>query len=130
MENITSSASLKSAILFLEVEKEIKAQELRAQFLLAYDSLKPANLIKSAFHEVTTSPGLINNILGVAVGLTSGYLSKTMAVGHSANIIRKFFGSILQFGVTNVVAQHSDSIKSFGQFIIHHIFQKKTPNQD
>jgi hypothetical protein len=62
------------------------------------------------------------------MGLTTGYLSKKLVVGFSGNIIRKLLGSILQLGVTNVVAQHPDSLKSLGQFIFQRIFHKKEKN--
>jgi hypothetical protein len=62
------------------------------------------------------------------LGLATGYLSRKIVVGASGNIFRKLLGSILQFGVTNIVAQHPDVIKSIGQFIFQHIFRKKEIN--
>jgi hypothetical protein len=46
-------------------------------------------------------------------------------VGASGNLIRKLFGSVLQIGVTNLVTQNSEIIKSVGQALIQHFFQKK-----
>jgi len=125
MERITSSAGLKNAIQLLEVEQSIKGQLLREQFFLTYESLKPVNLLRSTLSDVASSPYLIENIIGNAMGLATGYLSKKIFIGASGNIFRKLFGSILQFGVTNVVAQHPDAIKSIGQFIFQHVFRKK-----
>ena len=127
MQNITSTAGLKNAIQLLEAEQAIKGQLLKEQFYLTYESLKPVNLIKSTLNDIATSPYLIDNILGTAMGLASGYLSKRIFVGASGNMIRKLLGSVLQFGVTNVVAQHPDTIKSFGQSSFN-IFQKKETN--
>lgn len=125
MENITSAAELKIAIQILEVEQEMKAQLLKEQFILAHDSIKPINLIKSTVNDIVSSPYLIDNILGGAIGLATGYLSKKIVVGASGNLIRKFLGVVLQFGVTNVVSQHPGGIKSFGQYIFQHILPKK-----
>ena len=125
MQNITSTAELKNAIQLLEAEQAVKGQLLKEQFYLTYESLKPVNLLKSTLKDIASSPYLIDNILGTAMGLATGYLSKKIVVGASGNIFRKLFGSVLQFGVTNVVAQHPDAIKSFGQFIFQHIFRKK-----
>jgi hypothetical protein len=128
MQNITSSVGLKNAIQLLEVEQGIKGQLLKDQFFITYESLKPANLFKNKLKEISASPYLIDNITGTAMGLLSGFLSRKVFVGASGNMIRKLIGSILQFGVTNVVAQNSDMIKLFGQAIFQHFFRKKEMN--
>lgn len=125
MENITSTAGLKKAIELLEAEQDVKLQRLKEQFYPAYESLKPVSLLKSTLKDIRSSPYLIDNIIGTALGLATGYLSKKMVVGASVNRVRKLIGSILQYGITNVVAQHADSIKSYGQYFFQHIFSKK-----
>jgi len=127
MLNITSVAGLKNAIQILEAEQADRGQLLKEQFHITYESLKPANLFRSTLHDISTSPYLIENIVGTVLGLATGYLSKKLVVGASVNGLRKLFGSILQFGITNYVAQHPEAIKSAGQFIFQHIFRKKEP---
>jgi hypothetical protein len=128
MQNITSSTELKDAIQLLEVEREVKRQLLIQQFHITYESLKPINILKSTVKDIFSSPSLGEDILGTTIGLASGYLTKKIAVGFSGNIFRKFLGSVLQFGVTNVVAQHPDAVKSFGKFILQHLAHKKETN--
>jgi hypothetical protein len=125
MQNITSAAELKDAIQLLEAEQSIKGQLLREQLFLTYEGLKPVNLLKNALKEISSTPYLIDNISGTAMGLLGGFLSKKIFVGASGNLIRKLFGSVLQIGVTNLVAQNSETIKSVGQALIQHFFQKK-----
>ena len=128
MEKITCAAELKIAIQNLEFEQEIQGQLLKEHFFLTFDSLKPANLIKNALQDITSSPYLLDNMLGSVMGMFSGYLSKKIAVGTSHNLFRKMAGSLLQFGVTNLVAQHSDILKSVGNFIIDRIHNRKEKN--
>lgn len=125
MQNITSAAELKDAIQLLEAEQSIKGQLLREQLFLTYEGLKPINLLKNALKEISSTPYLIDNISGTAMGLLGGFLSKKIFVGASGNLIRKLFGSVLQIGVTNLVTQNSEIIKSVGQALIQHFFQKK-----
>ena len=125
MQNITSAAELKDAIQLLEAEQSIKGQLLREQLFLTYEGLKPVNLLKNALKEISSTPYLIDNISGTAMGLLGGFLSKKIFVGVSGNLIRKLIGSVLQIGVTNLVAQNSETIKSVGQALIQHFFQKK-----
>jgi len=128
MQNITSTAGLKNAIQLLEAEQAIKGQLLKEQFFLTLESIKPVNLLKGTLKDITSSPFLIDNILGVAVGLATGYLTKKIVISASGSILRKLIGSVLQFGVTNVVAQHPDAIKSVGQSIFQHFLRKKEMN--
>ena len=125
MQNITSAVELKDAIQLLEAEQSIKGQLLREQLFLTYEGLKPINLLKNALKEISSTPYLIDNISGTAMGLLGGFLSKKIFVGVSGNLIRKLFGSVLQIGVTNLVTQNSEIIKSVGQALIRHFFQKK-----
>lgn len=128
MENITTTEELKNAIELLEFEQTYKWQIVKKQLLVVHEGLKPLNLIKSTISEATSSPYLMENILGAAAGLASGYVSRKIVIGRSANVIRKLIGSAIQFGVTNVVASHADSIKTFGQNIFQYFRRKKEIN--
>lgn len=122
MENISSPAELKEVIQLLEAEKSAHFQEMRSNFFLAYESIKPANLIKSTMKEIGSSPYLFNNIFNVALGLVAGYLSKrALMVGRSNNKSGKLLGLILQLGVTNLVVYAPNAIKSF----VRDIFSKR-----
>jgi hypothetical protein len=66
--------------------------------------------------------------VGTAMGIASGFLTNTIFVGASGNLVRKLLGSVLQFGVTNVVAQHPDTIKSYGQMILQFFLRKRNKN--
>jgi len=129
MQSITTSNELKNAIQILEFDQQIREQQLKEQVYLTIESLKPVNLIKSTLHKVVSSPYLINSLLGVTMGLTSGYMSKKIVLGKSVNVIRKLFGTLLQFGITNVVAQNSKSIKTFGQSIYQYFQHRKKRNR-
>ncbi len=125
MQNITTVAELKSAIQILEAEQADHGRLLKEQFRLTYESIKPVNLLRSTMNEVASSPLLIENIIGTVLGLATGYLSKKIIVGASVNRFRRLMGTVLQFGVTNLVSQHPDALKSFGQSIFQHLFRKK-----
>lgn len=125
MQNITSVAELKNAIQLLEVDHAIEEQLLKEQFHVTYESFKPINLIKSAFKDIGSSSSLFDNLIGSAMGMASGYLTKKIVVGGSGNIFRNIIGSLLQFGVTKLVANNSDTIKSLGQLLMQQFFNKK-----
>lgn len=128
MENITTPADLKNAIILLEAQQSVLTIQLREQFFITYESLKPVNLIESTLNEIRLSPYLTNNIIDAAIGLTAGYLSRKAVIRESDSNLRKLFGAALQFGITNLVAQHPDNIKALGKFIFQQIIRKKETN--
>ncbi len=125
MKKMSAAMELKETIENLESEQSAKGLILKEQLYITYETLKPVNILKKTLQDVSASPYLIDNILGSAVGMTSGFLSKRIFVGTSGNLLRKLLGSILQFGVTNAVAQHPDTIKSAGQFIMQLLRRRK-----
>jgi hypothetical protein len=128
MQTISSIAGLKESIQLLETEQSIKGKILKDQLFITYECLKPGNLLKYTLKEISSSPNLIDNIAGTAMGLVGGYFSKKIIVGTSGNIIRKLIGSLLQLGITNVVAQNSAGIKSFGLTLLQHFKHRKELN--
>ncbi len=124
MKNISTPAELKDAIELLEAEESVLLQEMKSNFFLAYESLKPANLIESTMKEIGSSPYLFNNIFNVGLGLVAGYLSKrALLIGRSNKKSGKLLGLLLQLGVTNMVVYAPNAIKSF----VTTIFQPRVP---
>jgi hypothetical protein len=125
MENITTSAELKKAIQVLEVDQYVQGQELKAQLLIIVDSFKPINILKNSVKDIVSSPFLVDNLIGSAVSMATGYFSKKLLVGVSGKIIRKFLGPLFNYGVKKVVAHSPISIKSIGQSILQRFTNKK-----
>jgi len=128
MQKIASVAGLKNAIQLLEVEQADKGQLLKEEFFDALESLRPANLLRRTVNDIASSPYLIDNILGTAMGLVSGFISRKIVLGSSGNKLRKLIGHVLQFGVTNFVALHPGVVKTIGWSVIQHFVRKKRMN--
>ncbi len=125
MQNITSASELKNAIQLLEEEQAVKLLFLKEQFYVTYEGLKPMNLLKNAVNDVVSTPVLLDNIVSTATGMVTGYISKKVFVGSSGGPLRKLVGSVLQYGITNLISKHPETVKSVGQFIINSLFHKK-----
>jgi len=128
MQKNNAASEIRNAIQLLENKQVVLEQELKEQFFLTYESLKPINLIENTLKDIISSPYLTDNILATVTGMASGYISKKIVTGASDNAGRKLFGKILQIGVANFVAHHPEAIKIFGQFIFQHVFNKKEKN--
>jgi hypothetical protein len=122
-DRITSVAALKSAIKVLEVEQKAKEIELKEQFYLTYDNLRPISIIRNTLKGLFSSSH--EDLSGTAVGAAGGYLVKKILIGSSGSLLRKLIGTALQIGVTNLASHKSEAIKSFGLSLLKRVFRRK-----
>lgn len=125
MEKITSISELKTAIQLLEIKKVKEMMLLKEQFNDTLISLKPSNLIKNKITDIVESPNLKKNIFSTALGLVAGYLSKKVMVGSTHNPIKQVLGTLLQVGITGLVAKNSDGIQSIASQLTSKFFKNK-----
>ena len=126
MQSITSTGELKEAIRLLQEQQTYQGLVLKEEFFTVTESIRPVNVIKNTFSQVASSHDLIGNILSTAVGLAAGYVSNRTLVGSSANLLKKLFGTIMQFGITTLIARNPEAVKSLGHTLLHRMLNKKT----
>src|ERR1700748_2937301 len=124
MENKSHIAALDEKIYSLQKRQAEELILLKEQFRNVHESIKPINLIKNAFHEMTSSPEVKGSLIDNAIGLTTGFLSKKLLFGSSINPVRNILGNLLQHAVSNVVANHADGIKSKGANLLLKLFNR------
>lgn len=127
MKNKNETDALNDLILAQEMRCAHDLEQLKNQFHVAYESVKPLNLVKNLFHEVTATPEIKNDLVSNAIGLSTGVLSKFILLGTSHNPITKVLGTVFEFAVANMVSKHSDRIKLIGGNLLKH-FLKKNKN--
>lgn len=125
MHKITSTAELKNSIHLLEIEQVEKGRLLKDQFSQTLDSFKPLNLLAGSINDIRKSPLMVENMLGLIFGLTTGTLSKSLFVGASNNKLKSIVGTVLQYGIANAVANNSGFLKTMGASLFRSIFRKK-----
>ena len=105
LREIANTSDLNVAIKRLEAKRFLQEEDMKAQFHVILNDLKPANILKHTLHEVQQSTPLKQNLLKVAVGLGAGYFSRKMIVGQSAGFAKKALGAVLQYGITSFIAK-------------------------
>lgn len=85
----------------------------------------PVNIIRNTLKKFFGRSDLIDDLSGSAMGAAGGLLMKKIIIGKSGNAFKKLIGSLLQMGISNIVTQNSDLIKSVGHGIIQYLFGKK-----
>jgi hypothetical protein len=111
MKKSNETDALNETIALLEYRQKQELRILKEQFEVTYDSLKPLNIIKNAFNDMTTSSELKGNLINNVIGMSTGYLTKKLLLGSSHNPFKRILGNVLQFVITNVVTKHTDAGK-------------------
>lgn len=127
MKNRNETDLLNERLIVVENKRANDLMLLKEQFNLAYESVKPINLIKTLFHNITTSPEIKNNLVSTAVGLGTGFLSKKLLMGNSHHPFKRGLGTLIHFAVTNLVSKNTQQIQSFGKILLN-VFSKRVKN--
>ena len=125
MENLRPTILLKQRIMILEQRQAFEDQELKLQFNEAYQQLKPLNLIKNTFKDISSNPAIKSELMRSLLGIASGFFANRLLLGSSAGIIKKLGGLAIEFGLLKVLNENSDNIKSAGTSWLKKILSKK-----
>ena len=124
MKTRNETEALNELILAEELKYNRDLEQLKDQFHVAYESIKPFNLVKNLFHEVTSSPEIKSDFVSNAIGLGTGFITKTLLLGFSHNPIKKVIGTVFEFAVANLVTKHSNGVKVIGGNLFKRFFKK------
>jgi len=105
--------SLRESIRLLEIQQAEEGKVLKEELLMTYESLKPANLLKSAITGISRSSEIKRGFLETIIPVFSAYLTQRMFVRPGRGIFRKLLGTMLQFGVTSLAAKNAGLIRNF-----------------
>lgn len=124
MRNISSESGLKEAILELEQRQAEEESKLKAQLLVAVESIQPINIIKSTLREATSLNSGKGDLLSSSVGMAAGLLVKLLLGGIIRSPLKKVVGTVAMFGVTKLVANHPETVRSLGKGLLKMIRHK------
>lgn len=125
MQKSSAEANLKIAIQELEYKQTMEWNLLRTEFLATSENLRPLNLIKNSFREVTTDTSFKNDLIGTAMGLAAGYLSNGLISGGSNNPVKKIVGLLTQLEVSTLITKNAETIKSVASNFVKLFARKK-----
>jgi hypothetical protein len=124
MKNRNETDALNEMILAEELKCANDLIQLKSQFYVAYESIKPLNLVKNLFHEATASPEIRNDLVSNVIGLGTGFLSKKLLLGSTHNPVTKVLGTVFEFAVATMVSKHAVVIKLIGGNLLKRFFNK------
>ena len=126
MKSIRSSKDLEKKIASLESKRMDSEIRLEERWEEVKESLKPVNIVKRSLKEMISGTKTNSNLFGSIAALTAGLLARRLIMGRSPNGFRKWLGSMLQVGISSVVAKKPAAEKS-RSFLTRLFSKKKKP---
>jgi len=115
MEKIKNAAELKEAIKKLEQKQAEEWKALKAQTDISFNNANPLNILKNALSDVISVPDPSDekapDMWMTALSMLAGYGAKKLIVQKSESTMTNLLGTVVQFGVTNLVANNAHIIK-------------------
>jgi len=102
---------LNELIISTRNKRAYELESLREEIHGVCESLRPFNLIKEVFQEVANSSEIKHNMTNSTIGFVTGFFFKKLLMGNSKNFGKKILGTVIHFGVANLVSKHFDEIK-------------------
>jgi hypothetical protein len=114
---IPSNITLQKAVQLLEEEQKEKGLELKAQFQVTYESVKPINLLKDTLQEINAAPAFRDQLIGTAIGFAAGFVAKKIVESASKNQHKEEIAAIVQVSITQLIVSNPDAIRFVGSFL-------------
>jgi hypothetical protein len=112
MTKINNSDELQARIIELQVKGKEEGIALKEEISDIIDNVHPIQLLTHGLKEIIKSPEVKNELLGLSVGMSAGYITKKLIIGKSDNAVQNIAGNILGMVVSKNIALNSDKIQS------------------
>jgi hypothetical protein len=108
METVYDTNKLNQMILQTKAQQRADWNSIVEEIEDIKDNLKPLNIIKNTFEEITDAVGIKGNLAQSAVSIGLGYLTKKFVVGKTDSTVKNILGSLLQVAVTKLVSKQQE----------------------
>lgn len=112
MKNTFTGKDIKERIALLEEQTQIMEGDLRDKAQEAYNSFKPANILKNTVHAISSSPQLKKDIFSTVINLGLGYWGTRLLMGKGG-LAQKAAGAALQLGAGKGIGKKVTIWKKF-----------------
>ncbi|MEO7445463.1 MAG: hypothetical protein ABIT96_10870 [Ferruginibacter sp.] len=121
---INNVAELDAVIVEFEKRKVIQEALLISQWHETKESIKPINLLKDAAHRLTDSNTMLGAVIKGIGGLSMGFLTKNLILGHTTSLPGKILGTALNLTTTGTVYSNAEKLKAYGVALYHNFIKK------
>ncbi|WP_320052684.1 hypothetical protein [uncultured Acetobacteroides sp.] len=127
MRKPDAADQLKEQILQLEERRSAEMKELKEQLYVAYESLKPTNIIRKTLHDIVASHDVQTDFIEAMLLVVSRFISKKIAditTSPPPNMLKQLLGVTLQMAFSSLAAKYSDHMKALISSMLNLLLHK------
>lgn len=118
MNKANPTESLNASIAMLEQKRAAEFQSLKSHLRSTGESLKPANLLRSAVKDVAHSSQLKSILIKTAVAVAAGYVAKRLITRQrKTEKNNNLMGNVLQYGISFLASNRNKLLKTAGIYV-------------
>lgn len=121
---------LKERIAVLETKQAEEGKAFKEELMAVYESLRPSNLLKTTIKDLTSSTELKKTLFESVIVLTNGIITKLLVTSTKGSTISKLLTTLLQLGVTNLLANRREDIFQFFKKWSNKLFSKEEMKEE
>lgn len=110
MKSPSPAELLSIKIANLEKKQEVELLELKQSLREKYESLKPINIIKKTFSQLTSSSDVKSSIVSEIAGIATGALTSKLLFGKTRNPLKMIGGLLFQYLIATYVSKQDISL--------------------
>ena len=115
--------ALSNSISFLEQKRRQEMEDLKQQLRYTGESLKPANLLKSAVSDLTSSPQFKSILIKAAIGLAAGLIAKQLLARHQKSQKNQLINNAITYGVSFLASKRNNFLKAAGIYVANSLME-------
>jgi hypothetical protein len=112
MIQISNHQALQERLIVLEKSQIDEGRALMEEVCGLMESLEPGQLLLNTLKGFASSTDVKNEILGISMGMGTGYIAKKFVVGDSSNPFKLMLGNLVGVLVSKEVTGNSEKIQS------------------
>jgi hypothetical protein len=124
MNEIINVDLLRARILELENDQDTQWKQLKDNVKQQYENIKPINLIKNAFSNITDSIDNENDILKEGAALASGLIANAIMSGTKNKLMKRWVTLALFSAATYLISKYQDEIIEAGHNVMEFVTKK------
>ncbi|MCH8546519.1 MAG: hypothetical protein LAT54_07280 [Cryomorphaceae bacterium] len=129
MNRINNTSELQAKISEMQAKSDEAAVLLKEELSGIVDGVHPVQLLKNGIRELVTSSEVKNELLGLSLAMSSGYMTKKLMIGNSNNIFQRIMGNVISVIVSKNIALNADKIQTTVLAVISSIMDRKKSNE-
>ncbi len=111
---IADVSTLELKIRELEGRRNAELQEIKGEFRLMKEKLKPGNLLRSAIASFNSSTDLKRDVKNGLMGLGAGFVTNKLFLSSFKGPLKKVVAVVVEAAMANLALKYPETIKNTG----------------